>query len=181
MQPQENPGRVLLWLHGDCTQGSFWKNIYCLECRPNVTEQFDTVEFIIRTASLLSWLQRLAHLEGRLSHYVIILHHISWKYYHILLVNEKLNISTMLLFYLERNIVGPICRIHVTWPLLCYECVTVTLCLSWTFRFIMFYIETKVLHLPLKWVAVTTLWLLGDDIGLPVALKVPIHIKKLTP
>ena len=32
MQPQENPARVLLGLHGDCTEGFFLKNLYCLEC-----------------------------------------------------------------------------------------------------------------------------------------------------
>ena len=35
MQPQENPCRVLLGLHGDCTEGLFLKNLYCLECTAN--------------------------------------------------------------------------------------------------------------------------------------------------
>ena len=33
MQPQENPARVLLGLHGDSTEGFCLKNLYCLECR----------------------------------------------------------------------------------------------------------------------------------------------------
>ena len=33
MQPQENPARVLLGLHGDITEGFLLKNLYCLECR----------------------------------------------------------------------------------------------------------------------------------------------------
>ena len=32
MQPQENPCRVILGLHGDCTEGFFLKNLYCLDC-----------------------------------------------------------------------------------------------------------------------------------------------------
>ena len=32
MQPQENPARVLLGLHGDCTEGFLLKNLCCLEC-----------------------------------------------------------------------------------------------------------------------------------------------------
>ena len=32
MQPQENPARVLLGLHGDCIEGFLLKNLYCLEC-----------------------------------------------------------------------------------------------------------------------------------------------------
>ena len=32
IQPQENPARVLLGLHGNSTQGFFLKNLYCLEC-----------------------------------------------------------------------------------------------------------------------------------------------------
>ena len=32
MQPQENPARVLLGLHGNSTEGFFLKNLYCLEC-----------------------------------------------------------------------------------------------------------------------------------------------------
>ena len=32
MQPQEHPARVLLGLYGDCTEGFFLKNLYCLEC-----------------------------------------------------------------------------------------------------------------------------------------------------
>ena len=32
MQPQENPCRVLLGLHGNSTKGLFLKNLYCLEC-----------------------------------------------------------------------------------------------------------------------------------------------------
>ena len=35
MQPQENPCRVLLGLHGDCTEGFFLKNLYCLDCMTN--------------------------------------------------------------------------------------------------------------------------------------------------
>ena len=31
MQPQNNPCRVLLGLHGYCTEGFFLKNLYCLE------------------------------------------------------------------------------------------------------------------------------------------------------
>ena len=33
MQPQENPCRVLLGLHGDCTEGFFLTNLYRLEWR----------------------------------------------------------------------------------------------------------------------------------------------------
>ena len=32
MQLQENPARVLLELHGNCTEGFLLRNIYCLEC-----------------------------------------------------------------------------------------------------------------------------------------------------
>ena len=32
MQPQKNPCRVLLELHGNSTEGFFLKNLYCLEC-----------------------------------------------------------------------------------------------------------------------------------------------------
>ena len=32
MQPQENPARVLLVLHGDSTEGFRLKNLYYLEC-----------------------------------------------------------------------------------------------------------------------------------------------------
>ena len=32
MQPQENPRRVLLGLHGNSTEGFLLKNLYCLEC-----------------------------------------------------------------------------------------------------------------------------------------------------
>ena len=32
MQPQENPARVLLGLHGKSTEGFLLKNLYCLEC-----------------------------------------------------------------------------------------------------------------------------------------------------
>ena len=32
MQPQENPARVLLGLHGNSTQGLLLKNLFCLEC-----------------------------------------------------------------------------------------------------------------------------------------------------
>ena len=32
MQPQENPARVLLGLHGNNTEGFLLKNLYCLEC-----------------------------------------------------------------------------------------------------------------------------------------------------
>ena len=35
MQPQENPCRVLLRLHGNSTEGIFLKNLYCLECIDN--------------------------------------------------------------------------------------------------------------------------------------------------
>ena len=33
MQPQENPARVLMVLHGKSTKGFLLKNQYCLECR----------------------------------------------------------------------------------------------------------------------------------------------------
>ena len=33
MQPQENPARVLLGLHGNSTERFFLKSLYCLECR----------------------------------------------------------------------------------------------------------------------------------------------------
>ena len=32
MQPRENPARVLLGLHGDCTEGFLLNNLHCLEC-----------------------------------------------------------------------------------------------------------------------------------------------------
>ena len=32
MQPQENPARVLLGLHGNSIEGFFPMNLYCLEC-----------------------------------------------------------------------------------------------------------------------------------------------------
>ena len=32
MQPQENPARVLLGLHGNSTERFLLKNLYCLEC-----------------------------------------------------------------------------------------------------------------------------------------------------
>ena len=35
MQPQENPARVHLELHGNSTEGLFLKNLYCLDCWPH--------------------------------------------------------------------------------------------------------------------------------------------------
>ena len=36
MQPQDNPARVLLGLHGDSTEWFLLKNPYCLECITNI-------------------------------------------------------------------------------------------------------------------------------------------------
>ena len=41
MQPQENPARVLLGLHGDSTEGFLLKNQYCLEC---MSAALDTID-----------------------------------------------------------------------------------------------------------------------------------------
>ena len=38
MQPQENPCRVLLGLHGNSTERFFLKNLYCLECSSVLTQ-----------------------------------------------------------------------------------------------------------------------------------------------
>ena len=34
MQPQEDPARVLLGLHGNSTERFFLQNLYCLEFKP---------------------------------------------------------------------------------------------------------------------------------------------------
>ena len=49
MQPQENPCRVLLGLHGDCIEGFFLKNLYCLQCSSRQDGRFyaRTMFFVI--------------------------------------------------------------------------------------------------------------------------------------
>ena len=63
MQPQENPARVPLGLHGDITEGFLLKNLYCLECRfeiihstiqlRDVTDVHQITTYILHTDQLI--------------------------------------------------------------------------------------------------------------------------------
>ena len=46
MQPQKNPARILLGLHGDRTEGLLLKNLYCLEC--SETQVCENLNYLIQ-------------------------------------------------------------------------------------------------------------------------------------
>ena len=58
MQPQDNPCKVLLGLHGDSTEGFLLKNLYCLECT-----QTHTYKWVKITNIYLFLDQTLANLD----------------------------------------------------------------------------------------------------------------------
>ena len=63
MQPQESPARVLLGLHGDCTEGFLLKNLCCLDWYQSVPVYL----FVLTCLFISAWPQFTSFLAGRRS------------------------------------------------------------------------------------------------------------------
>ena len=64
MQPQENPARVFLGLHGSSTEGLFLKNLYCLESIKVVLQS------AVRNIYTAIWLSTINIIKGDINDFV---------------------------------------------------------------------------------------------------------------